>query len=190
MDSNKVRIGVLLANKADELQTIIPIQIWKKAGFIVELISLEKKNSVILSQEVKLSCNGTSQEININQFNSLYIPGGDILDKFFDPKLDPRIMKTLQKDFIKDKKNIFAMDEALLILYKWELIRDRKFTTSKSLKELKEKYPKLFDEKNSIVVSKGLVTGTGRINAIDFALEVVKYHGKSQEAKKILAEIK
>lgn len=186
MAHKNVRIGILIANEADEMQVIIPVQIWKKAGFIVELISLEKKNSVILQNEIKLSCNGTIDKINLSQFNSIYIPGGDSYKKMLDPKFDPRIMKTLQKDFTNEKKNIFTMGEALKILIDWDLLNKRKCTGPKSLKG--EIPSSLFDEKSKIVVSKGLITARGSLNAYDFALEVVKLHGGATVHKKIVTE--
>ncbi len=186
MAHKNVRIGILVANEADEMQVIIPIQIWKKAGFIVELISLEKKNSVILQNEVKVSCNGTIDKINLSQFNSIYIPGGDSYKKFLDPKFDPKIMKILQKDFLNEKKNIFTMGEALKILIEWDLLNKRKCTGHKSLKSDTPKG--LFDEKNPIVVSKGLITARGSLNSYNFALEVVKLHGGATTHKKIVAD--
>ncbi len=185
MNNKNIRIGILVANEADEMQLIIPVQIWKKAGFIVELISLEKKNSVILKHEVKVSCNGTIDKINLSQFNSIYIPGGDSFKKFLDPKFDQKIMKTLQKDFLNDKKNIFAMGEALKILIDWDLLNKRKCTGHISLKN---EVPSLFDTKSNIVVSKGLITARGSLNSYDFAMEVVKYHSGSAAQKKIINE--
>lgn len=185
MATKSIRIGVLVANEADEMQLIIPVQVWKKAGFIVELISLEKKNSVILKHEVKVSCNGTIDKINVSQFNSIYIPGGDSYKKFIDPKFDTKVMKTMQKDFLNDKKSIFAMGEALKVLIDWDLLNKRKCTGAISFKN---EAVGLFDEKNPIVVSKGLITGRGSLNSYDFALEVVKYHLGAAAIKKIVSE--
>lgn len=188
MKEKIVRIGVILANETDEIDFIIPVQIWKRANFIVELISLEKKNSVIMKNGIKVSCDGTIDKINLSQFNAIYIPGGNLYKKILDPKADPKFIKSLEKDFIcNSKKYILTMNEGISVLTNLNYIKNRKFT---GIIDNKEEFDKIYIPKSKVVVSSGLISGIGTIENFEFGLEVVKNLGNVNMYKKIQEELK
>ena len=71
-----VRVAVIVANKSEDIETIVPVDIWRRAGIIVKLISIEKKKSLILSNGMKISCDDILAKENLSKYNAIYLPGG------------------------------------------------------------------------------------------------------------------
>ncbi len=188
MKEKIIRIGIILANESEELDSIIPIQIWRKAGYIVELISLEKKNSIVLKSGIKITCDGIIDKTNLSQFNALYIPGGNVYKKVLDPKSNLKVLKVIQKDFISNsKKYILTSNEGINVLTLTDSINGKEFT---GIIENKIGLEKTFKEKDNIVVSNNLISSKGYMSIFDFSLEVIKNLSGNTLYKKMYAIVK
>ncbi|MDE6473349.1 MAG: DJ-1/PfpI family protein, partial [Ureaplasma sp.] len=71
------KIAIILANGMKDYEVIIPLYIWKKCGYSVSLVSIEKKNSILLETGFKLTCSDILEKINLSQYGAIYIPGGE-----------------------------------------------------------------------------------------------------------------
>lgn len=188
MKEKMIRIGVILANQAEELDSIVPVQLWRKAGYIVELISLEKKNSVIMNSGIKVSCDGIIDKINLSQFNALYIPGGNVYKKILDHKSDQKVIKSIEKDFVPNpKKYIITSNEGINTLTLNGLIDKKEFT---GIVENKNEFNKLFKEDKKIVTSGNLISSKGPLVSFELALEVIKIFSGNNLYKKISGTFK
>lgn len=188
MKEKTIRIGVILANESEDLDSIIPVQLWRKAGYIVELISLEKKNSIIMKSGIKISCDGIIDKINLSQFNALYIPGGNVYKKILDVKSDQKVIKTIEKDFINNpKKYILTSNEGINALTLKNLIEKKEFT---GIVENKKEFDKLLKENKNIVVSGNLISCKGPTITFDFSLEIIKTFSGNALYKKIHSTLK
>lgn len=188
MKEKMIRIGVILANESEELDTIIPVQLWRRAGYIVELISLEKKNSIIMNSGIKISCDGIIDKINLSQFNALYIPGGNVYKKILDPKSDQKAIKTIEKDFINNaKKYILTCNQGINVLTLKNLINKSQFT---GIVENPDEYDKLFKKDQNIVSSNNLISSKGIMIPFEFALEVIKVFSGVNLFKKVSSTLK
>ncbi|MGL5630418.1 MAG: DJ-1/PfpI family protein [Mycoplasmoidaceae bacterium] len=181
-----IRICILVADKLDEMEVIVPFHIWKKAQFIVELISIEKKNTIVLENGLKISCHSSVDNTNLSQYNAIYLPGGMGYLKYVHPKTNPKLKNSLVKDF-KNKKNkwILANSSASLILAEWNLHEGCHMTSSESHKE------KINDcyIHEPIVSSGNLITSNGPGSAIDFALNVIDIISHAEISKDVCQEI-
>lgn len=167
---NNIRICILVADKLDELQVIVPFHLWKHAGFIVELISIEKKNTIVLQNGIKISCNASIDKTNLTQYNAIYLPGGAGYTKFTHPKTNPKLKLHLTRDFTNQvNKWILANCSAPTVLFDWDLHGDNKMTCSKDYE--KDIIGAYLDE--PIVVSGNLITSNGCGSVIDFSLKVI-----------------
>mgnify|MGYP002507290659 FL=1 len=77
------KIGIILANEMRDVDLFIPLAIWRKAKIGVDLISIEKKNSIMMESGVKVGCNATFDIVNTSQYNALYFPGGIGVERLF-----------------------------------------------------------------------------------------------------------
>ena len=48
----KTSIAIIVANQCEEMEVIIPADIWRRAGISVQIISIEKKKSLIMQNGV------------------------------------------------------------------------------------------------------------------------------------------
>lgn len=104
-----VRIAIMVANESEDVEVLAPYDLWRRAGLIVELVSVEKKNTIILQSGAKIYCNETVDKTNLDQFNAIYLPGGKGHTKFIDEKYCEKLIKTLKKFANESNKWLLAM---------------------------------------------------------------------------------
>lgn len=187
-----VRIAIISCNETEEMELVVPLDIWRRAGFRVDLISLEKKNTIILQNGLKISCDQTIDKANINQYNAIYLPGGGGHKKYFvdawPAKNNDNVLKLhkfLEKFNDTKDKYILAMCAAPKLLIHLNLINNRKFTCYPSFEK--------GDEKNyvdkAVVVEKELITGRSPAAVFEFAYAVIDALESDKKVKKVKTEI-
>lgn len=185
-----IKIAVMIANELEDMEVIIPIDIWRRAGLIVELISVEKKNTIVLQNNVKMYCNEILDRTNLDQFKAIYLPGGkNGIVKFKDIKNCEKLIKTLGKFAADKNKWILAMCAAPSILNDLNLLGNKKVTCYPGFeKGMESNYVK-----ENVVVSENFITGKSAGWAFQFALKVVEELADKKTAdevkKAILFEI-
>lgn len=168
------KIAILLSNEIKDADIFIPTSIWRKAKIIVDLISIEKKNSVILESGVKISCNYSFDEVNITQYHGIYIPGGNGLIRFQKENWpvknslgSDKLLKTLET-FQKDpqKKIMLTFDSAKIFRH-YNLVNGYRIAGYNENHELDEG---ILEE---IVIHNNLISVKGYWQLPQFALEVI-----------------
>ena len=171
------KICVIIANGSDDIETIVPISLWRKAGFVVDLISVENKNTLILDSGIKISCSYSIDKINISKYNAIYLPGGSGIDKLKKEKLllkhSENILKVHNeiKKFISEDKLIFGMSTAPIIFNELGLLNDVKFT---GLPSLAEEFKDLNFADESVVVDKNFVTAKSSASIVEFTYKIIE----------------
>lgn len=158
-----VKIAAIACHETDDIELIVPITVWRKVGIRVDIISLDKKNSIILQSGTKFSCNGIIEKTNFSQYNAIFLPGGVGSKRYFSSDWTPknidvvlRLHKALEQFAKNDKKYIIAIDQAPKILHELNLLPSAaKVACNPELKTvLKNHY-----SDNNVVVYKNLITG-------------------------------
>lgn len=167
---SNIRIAIMVANESEDVEIITPYDLWQRAGFIIELISVEKKNTIILQSGAKIYCNGTLDKTNLDQFNAIYLPGGKGHIKFKDEKYCEKLIKTLKK-FAKEKsKWLLGMCAAPSIFGELGLLGESKVTVYPGF----EKAVGANFENKPVVISGTFITGKSLAYSIQFALLVIE----------------
>jgi 4-methyl-5(b-hydroxyethyl)-thiazole monophosphate biosynthesis len=161
-----LKIAVLVANGSEDMEVIVPIDLWRRAGIRVDLISIERKKICILSNGNKVSADTTMDKVNLSQYNALYLPGGPGHTKF---KEDKKVASNILK-FNTDKKWLFAICAAPSVYGDMGILENVKYTgfpgTEKSFKGTYQKVKAIAD--------KHFITGRGPGAVFEFALLVVE----------------
>lgn len=174
-----IKIAVIACHETEDIELIVPTDVWRKAGMRVDLISLDKKNSIILQSGTKISCNGIIEKCNFSQYNAIYLPGGCGSKKYFLSEWTPknidvihRLHKALHHFSENEKKYVLAMDEAPKILVELNLLSSKTkiVGSDKIAKELKGFY--VNDKK--ILANNNTITAKNIGDVFDFALLVVE----------------
>lgn len=185
-----IKVAVIACHETEDIELIVPVDVWRRAGMRVDIISLDKKNSVIFQSGTKFSCNSIIEKTNFAQYHALYLPGGNGSKKYFLENWTPKNISVIQRlhkaieQFIKnDSKYVLAMDEAPKILKTLDLLNPKvKVSANSSLKnELKNYYVD-----DNVTISKNIITAKKVGDSFEFAFKVIE----ELLDKKIATEVK
>ncbi|QZX49312.1 DJ-1/PfpI family protein [Mycoplasma sp. E35C] len=182
----QIRIAAIVATEVDDLELIVPTDLWRRAKFIVDYISIEKKNSVTLAQGTSIKCGLTIDKSNLMQYNAIYLPGGQGSKRFGD---DPKLIHYLTK--FNDKENrssrfILAINQSPIVLKNLDLLGTKKVAAND---EHKEALGANFDNKSNILHSDNFITAKATGHVFDFAIEAVKILGTKKDADELVKMI-
>ena len=186
-----IRIAVIACNETEDLELIGPVDLWRRAGFRVDTISLEKKNTIVLNSGVKVSCDNIIEKTNLEQYNAIYLPGGSGHEKYFIENWPPRnndgvvkLQKALNK-FHSMGKYIIAMCAAPCVLGALGFLDGIKATCYPGYEEtFKKSY---VDE--PVVVDKHIITGRSPAAIFDLSFTVIKILEDEKLVDKIKKQI-
>ncbi len=182
---SNVRIAIMIAHESEDTEVIVPYDIWKRAGLIVELISIEKKNTIVLQSGTKVYANDTLERTNLDQFNAIYLPGGKGHVRFKDGVKCEKLIKSLQKFSHEKNKWLLAMCASPSVLSDLNLVTNQKMTCYPGFEaSLGNSY-----EDKDVVVSHNFITGRSLAYAIDFSLTVIKELLGKEETELVKKEI-
>ncbi|WP_412032473.1 DJ-1/PfpI family protein [Malacoplasma muris] len=168
---SNVRIAIMVANESEDIEVLAPYDLWRRAGLIVELVSVEKKNTIILQSGAKMYCNSIIERTNLDQFHAIYLPGGRGHTKFLEEKYSSdKLIKTLRKFANEQNKWLLAMCASPSILGILSVLGNSKATAYPGFeKSLGKNY---VDE--GVVASGNVITGKSVAYAIEFSLLVIE----------------
>lgn len=171
-----IRIAVIACNETEDIELLVPVDLWRRVGIRVDTISLEKKNSIILNSGVKISCDNIIEKTNFEQYNAIYLPGGSGYKKYFIENWPPRnnegvvkLHKHLNK-FNEENKDIYALCAAPNLLGSMGILNNKKATCYPSFEEpFKKNYVN-----EPVVIDKNIVTGRSPAAIFDFSFIIVE----------------
>lgn len=167
---SNIRIAILCCIESADMDVVIPYDIWRRAGIMVDTISHEKKNSIVLQSGTKITCNDQVEKVNLDKYNAIYIPGGKGCRRIFtdkNPRVINRIIEFASKE---DKKWVFTSGEAAEVLAELNVLGNKKITTFPGSEE---KLGKNYSD-NSVVVDKNFISVKSAFFAFDFSLLVIE----------------
>jgi len=179
----KTSIAIVVANQCEEMEVIIPADIWRRAGMAVQLISIEKKKSLIMQNGVHLSCDDILAKENLAKYSAIYLPGGKGCTGFLDPVAAMKLISHLKK-CANSKYVIMANCAAPTVLNKLGLIDKVTVTCYPGYEVGLKKHSKA-----DVVIEKNFITSKAAGTTIDFALAVIKKLISPAKAKEVAKQI-
>ncbi|MGL4367711.1 MAG: DJ-1/PfpI family protein [Brevinemataceae bacterium] len=172
MNEIKKKILILVANKCEEGEVVIPYDIWKRAGFLVELVSVHEEKAVIGQSRLGFSTDLTLSEVSSTEFDLIFIPGGH---GHVEIQSSVKAMQLIN-EFAKQNKYIAAMCAGPVIIS--DLIGNREAVCFPSMKEQMKNWVD-----RPVVVSDIFITGKALGCIFEFALKVVEVLDGSQKSE-------
>lgn len=164
-----IRIAIIVANEAEDVEVVIPYDLWKRAGFIVDTISIEKKNTLFLQSGIKISCDESLESTNIDKYNAIYLPGGRGYLKLIDER-SGKLSKKLIRFANDPKKWLFCAGMGTIVLVRTNAIFNQKITTLPGYEEQVEG----FYQASNVLINKNFISTKGGFYTFQFALVVIK----------------
>ncbi len=176
-----MRILTVIFPDFEETEFVAPVDIIRRAGLDVTVASLSDNRLVAGRSGIKIQADKTIKEINPQDYDLLFIPGGPGTNA---ARKNADFIKFVAK-FAQTGKYVAAICAAPLILSDAGLLNNRKFTSHFSAK------PELPNSlENQKVVQDGkIITSQGAGTAIDLGLHIVKVLCTEQKAQEIAKAI-
>lgn len=165
------KVALFIENGSEELEFIAPLDIMRRGGLNVDLISANEEYQVTTSHGVKVTADKKISEItNILEYDAIVIPGGLPGAEYL--KNNKQLIEFF-KTMYNNKKLVAAICAAPIVLNEAGITKDKNITCYPGFeKELS--YENYFDKK-AVVVDDNVITGQGPAVAMLFGLEILNY---------------
>ncbi len=123
------KIGVLIGPKFEDIEYTKPSKAFKEAGH--ELVHISSKGGQVEGKEekTKVSIDKSAQDVLVNDFDAIFIPGGCSPDKL---REDENVVR-FTKEFVETGKPVFAICHAPQLLITAQVIEGRRVAGWKSI---------------------------------------------------------
>ena len=173
------RVLCLLIDGFEEIETVTPVDVLRRAGAEVVIASLKDKTATGRCG-IRVEADVLLGEVDTTDFDLLLIPGGPGVG---DLRADGRAA-VLAKEFAAAGKPVAAICAAPLVLMDAGLLTGKRFTAYQSVR------PELGGgEDERVVVDGNILTSRGAGTALDFALALVTHLFGRETADQVAAEI-
>jgi len=175
----KKQVLCLLVDGFEEIETVTPVDLLRRAGVEVVIASVQGKLATGRGG-IRVEADVVLADIDPAGFDLLLIPGGPGV---WELRRDGRAAM-LAKDFHAAGKSVAAICAAPLVLMDAGLLEGRRFTAYHSVRE---ELGGGLDER--VVVDGDIITSRGAGTAMDFALALVARLAGPEAAEQVAAEI-
>jgi DJ-1 family protein len=160
-------IYVFFADDFEEIEAFTAIDVLKRAGLNVEMVSITEKNIVMGAHDIPVICDSIFKDRSFANADLLLLPGGM---PGAGTLSEHQGLKALVAEFITTNKLVAAICAAPMVFGKLGLAKGRKVTCYPGF----EQYMEGADcTGETVVVDGNLITGKGPGAAMEFALTVV-----------------
>ena len=166
---------IILVNNFEDVEALATVDVLRRSGIIIDTTSLDNKD-VITQSNNKITVDYLLNEVNVNEYDFLILPGGKAVFNILDN--DKRI-DDLVDYFYSNKKLICAICAAPRLIAKRGYFKNLKFTIFPGCLET-EVLGK--QTTKGVVVEEYFITAKSMYYSIEFALEIIKkLQGKEQK---------
>jgi len=163
------KIGVFMADGCEEIEALTVVDILRRAGVEVAMISVSGKKEVKGAHNITFFTDIPAEYMDFDVLDGIVLPGGMPgtlnLGK-------SKIVQTMIRQFAEEKKLVSAICAAPSVLGEAGLLNGKKATC----------YPGFEDKlvgatcvSDAVIADGNIITSRGMGTAISFALEIVRY---------------
>lgn len=159
-----MKVIVLLAEGFEEIEALTPVDVLRRAGADVQMLSIHEALKVTGAHGIPVIADGLFA--GGEEADAVILPGG--LPGAVNLAADERVREIIQR-YLKEEKTVAAICAAPLALDAAGVLAGRRFTTYPGVEE---KITEGTHETAAVVEDSKLITGKGPAFAMDFALAV------------------
>lgn len=175
----KKSVLCLLSDGFEEIEVVTPVDLLRRAGIKVVIAAMGEKTAVGRGG-IRIEADVLISEATLSTFDLLFIPGGPGVAEL---RADGRAAK-LAREFAAAGKPVAAICAAPLILMDAGLLKGRRFTAYKSVRE---ELGGGLDQR--VVVDGEIITSCGAGTALDFALALITHLVGQAAADQVADEV-
>ncbi|WP_026389757.1 DJ-1 family glyoxalase III [[Acholeplasma] multilocale] len=173
------KIAIFIKKNFEEIEAITTIDILRRGGIEVELISMESELNVKGSHDIEIVTDKFINEFDQNSYEGIIIPGGPAVNDLFDNKTLLKIIN----DFNDEEKMVAAICAAPQLLGQAGIVKGYRVVNYPGC----DMYLASAEQVSQIpaLTHKNIITGAGPGSTIPFALEIVKYLTNEENFKEV-----
>lgn len=177
------KIGIFMADGCEEIEGLAVVDIMRRVGIEITMISISDKKEVTSSHKVTFLADVLKNEVSYDELDGIILPGG--MPGTLNLGADDTVIKTI-RDFASAGKLVAAICAAPSVLGREGLLQGKKATCHPGFEE------KLLGAEcltNPVVRDGNIITSRGMGTAIPFALEIVRYFLDEEAVEKVKAAL-
>ena len=175
------KVLVFLVNGFEEIEAMAPIDLLRRAGIIVDTVSINEDNQVTSSRKIRVLTDKTIDEINFENYEMIVLPGGPGTENYMKSE---KLLEKL-KEFSINRK-LGAICAAPTILSALGILNGKQAICFPACE------PDLIKDgaiivNQDVVKDNNIITSRGAGTAIDFSLALIEEllgKNKSHEIRK------
>ncbi len=180
---NTPSVAVLLADGAEPLEVIAPVDAWRRGGVSVTLAALDNSRTVELAHGMRLDADALLAEVDLAQFDALFIPGGSV-------GVENLLASTAALDavrtFAKAGKHVFAICAGPMVLNAAGILEGRRVTCYPGCQE---GFPAKAYQGGGVVQDANLITAAGPAFALELGLTSLAALTSEETARQVAADM-
>lgn len=160
-------VAVLAADGFETIECLTAIDVLRRGGVRCTLVSVMDTRDVVSAQQVNVTCDFTLDEVDLNEYDYLMLPGG--MPGTTNLRRDERVCDAV-RDFAINK-HVAAICAAPSILAELGLLVGRRATCFPGFEE---EFPAgVFAGKKTVVTDGNIITASAMGQALPFALALL-----------------
>lgn len=174
---------ILLANYFEDVEALITIDILRRAGITIDLVSMEKDVNVVTAHNVKMECDFLIDEVSLSNYEFFVLPGGKAVMK---THCTSPVTKKVLDYFMEKNKLVCAICAAPMVLGRYGYLKGKDYTIFPGCES------KAFEanlKNKQVIVDGNIITSKAAGATFDFAYEIVKALLGKKEADKVIKEV-
>ena len=163
------KTGIFMANGCEEIEGLTVVDILRRAGLEIEMISINETTSVTGSHNITFLADTVFEDVNFDEFDAVVLPGGmpGTLNLGGHAGVNSVI-----KNFAENGKLVAAICAAPSVLGAAGILEGKNAVCHPGFEE---KLTGAVTSEETAVTDGSIITSRGMGTAIDFALSIVKY---------------
>lgn len=175
---------MLLANHFEDVEALITVDMLRRAQIQIDLVSITKDYELITQSNIKLKADYLIEDINLNDYDFLVIPGGKAV---FETHFNSLVTKECILHFANCHQLIATICAAPSLVGKLGLLEAKNFVCFPGC-EHNVHLGKLQSNKK-VVCADNFITSKAAGTTFDFAYEIIKYLKGQEVAQKVLNSV-
>lgn len=173
------KIGIFLANGCEEIEALTVVDVVRRAGMEITMISISDSKEITSSHQVTFMADELASDTNYEELDGIVLPGG--MPGTLNLGADKKVNEIIRK-FASEGKLVAAICAAPSVLGEAHLLEGKKATCHPGFEE---KLLGAVTSEEEVVVDKTIITSRGMGTAIPFSLEIVRYFKDDETVEQI-----
>ena len=161
---------MLFANEFEDIEALGTLDLLRRAKIAVDTVSITGDNIILTQSKVKVVADKLVEEINLDEYDFLIIPGGAAVMK---THLDSEITASVVKYFGDKNALIACICAAPSVVGQMGYLQGKEFTCFPSFENFVE--GGIYKPEEKVVVSGNIITSKACGTTMEFGYEIIKY---------------